>query len=277
MKTIIVATDFSAEAENALEYAGAAAKDLNAKIILFSSFSISVHASNARLPATAIERLIDQNNVKLKERAEEVASTYGIEVDYESGLMLQVSEELAHLYEKHQAEVIVMGMAASSLTQDLFGNTTTAAIMKLKYPVLAVPLGAKYSRIKKILFACDVLRGVQRTILKRIRNFASALEAEVQIFHVQDKVKMLENDTQHLASKVSIDEGLEGISFFYKNVESGTVIEEIKKEIEEFNPDVLIMVPLRYGFWDSLIHRSKTRIMASSSKIPLFSIPVEKD
>src|SRR5690606_3343743 len=277
MKTIIVATDFSAEAENALEYASAAAKDLKAKIILFSSFSISVHAANTRLPATAIERLIDQNNAKLRERAEEAASDYGIEVDYESGLMLQVSEELANLYEKHQAEVIVMGMAANSLTQDLLGNTTTAAIMKLKYPVLAVPLGAKYNKIKRILFACDVLRGVQKTILERIKNFASALEAEVQVFHVQKKVKMLENDTQHLASKVSIDEGLEGVSFFYKNVESGTVIEEIKKEIENFKADILIMVPLRYGIWDSLIHRSKTRIMASSSKIPLFSIPLDKD
>src|SRR5690606_40783901 len=104
------------------------------------------------------------------------------------------------------------------------------------------------------------------TILERIKNFASALEAEVQVFHVQKKVKMLENDTQHLASKVSIDEGLEGVSFFYKNVESGTVIEEIKKEIENFKADILIMVPLRYGFWDSLIHRCKTRIMASRSE-----------
>lgn len=277
MKTIIVATDFTAEAENALAYASAAAKDLKAKLVLFSSFSISVHATNSRLPATAIENLIEQNNTKLKERAEQIASQYGIETEYESGLMLQVSEELAILYEKHQAELIVMGMAANSLAQDLFGNTTTAAIMKLKYPVLAVPLGAKYNKIKKILFACDVLRGVQKTILERIKNFAAALNAEVQIFHVQNKVKLLENDTQHLASKVSIDEGLEGVSFFYKNVESGTVIEEIKNEIESFNADILIMMPLRYGFWDSLIHRSKTRIMASSSKVPLFSIPIEKD
>lgn len=277
MRTIIVATDFSAEAENAVMYASAAAKDLKAKLVLFSSFSISVHATNSRLPATAVERLIEQNNAKLKERAEQITLEYGIEVGYESGLMLQVSEELTNLYEKHNAELIVMGMAANSLAQDLFGNTTTAAIMKLKYPVLAIPLGAKYNKIKRILFACDVLRGVQKKILDRINNFASALGAEVEVFHVQNKVKMLENDTQHLTSKISIDEGLEGVSFFYKNVESGTVIDEIQKEITDFNADILIMVPLRYGFWDSLIHRSKTRIMASSCEIPLFSIPIGKD
>lgn len=277
MRTIIVATDFSAEAENAVMYASAAAKDLKAKLVLFSSFSISVHATNSRLPATAVERLIEQNNAKLKERAEQITLEYGIEVGYESGLMLQVSEELTNLYEKHNAELIVMGMAANSLAQDLFGNTTTAAIMKLKYPVLAIPLGAKYNKIKRILFACDVLRGVQKKILDRINSFASALGAEVEVFHVQNKVKMLENDTQHLTSKISIDEGLEGVSFFYKNVESGTVIDEIQKEITDFNADILIMVPLRYGFWDSLIHRSKTRIMASSCEIPLFSIPIGKD
>lgn len=274
MSTLIVATDFSEEAENALVYASEVAKELKAKIILFTSFSLSVHAANTRLPASAIERLIAQNNAALKERAEAIAVQYGIEVEYESGLMLQVSEELANLYVKHNADLIVMGMAANSLTQDLFGNTTTAAIMKLKFPVLAIPLGAKYKKIERILFACDVLRGVQKKILERIRNLAAALGAEVEVFHVQNKVKMLENSTQHLTSKTSIDEGLEGVSFFYKNVDSGTVVEAIKKEINHFDADVLIMIPQRYGFWDSLIHRSKTRIMASNCKIPLFSIPL---
>jgi hypothetical protein len=34
------------------------------------------------------------------------------------------------------------------------------------------------------------------------------------------------------------------------------------------------MMPNKYGFWGSLIHRSKTRIMASGSEIPLMSLPL---
>lgn len=274
MRTLIVATDFSKEAENAVVYASEVAKALKARIILFTSFSLSVHAANTRLSAAAMEHLITQDHAKLKERAERIAKEYGIEVSYESGLMLQVSVELENLYVKHNADLIIMGMAANSLAQDLFGNTTTASIMRLKFPVLAIPLGAKYEKVKKILFACDVLRGVQKKVLDRIKDLALALGAEVEVFHVQNKVKLLESDSQHKYSKRSIDESLEGVSFFYKNVASNAVIEAIEKEIVDFNADVLIMIPQRYGFWDSLIHRSKTRIMASSCHIPLFSIPL---
>lgn len=274
MRTLIVATDFSKEAENAVVYASEVAKALKARIILFTSFSLSVHAANTRLSAAAMEHLITQDHAKLKERAERIAKEYGIEASYESGLMLQVSVELENLYVKHNADLIIMGMAANSLAQDLFGNTTTASIMRLKFPVLAIPLGAKYEKVKKILFACDVLRGVQKKVLDRIKDLAIALGAEVEVFHVQNKVKLLESDSQHKYSKRSIDESLEGVSFFYKNVASNAVIEAIEKEIVDFNADVLIMIPQRYGFWDSLIHRSKTRIMASSCHIPLFSIPL---
>lgn len=274
MRTLIVATDFSKEAENAVVYASEVAKALKARIILFTSFSLSVHAANTRLSAAAMEHLIAQDHAKLKERAERIAKEYGIEASYESGLMLQVSVELENLYVKHNADLIIMGMAANSLAQDLFGNTTTASVMRLKFPVLAIPLGAKYEKVKKILFACDVLRGVQKKVLDRIKDLAIALGAEVEVFHVQNKVKLLESDSQHKYSKRSIDESLEGVSFFYKNVASNAVIEAIEKEIVDFNADVLIMIPQRYGFWDSLIHRSKTRIMASSCQIPLFSIPL---
>ena len=47
MKTIIVATDFSKEAENALEYTGALAKLSGSKVVIFNSYSLPLHTSNS--------------------------------------------------------------------------------------------------------------------------------------------------------------------------------------------------------------------------------------
>jgi len=52
------------------------------------------------------------------------------------------------------------------------------------------------------------------------------------------------------------------------------VIKAIKNELQVSGADLLIMVPYRYGFWNSLIQRSKTRMMASKSSVPLLSIPL---
>jgi len=67
---------------------------------------------------------------------------------------------------------------------------------------------------------------------------------------------------------------MHGIQYFYKNVESSAIIKEIKNEILSYQPDVIIMVPNRYGFWASVVHRSKTRMMAAGLDVPLLSIPL---
>ena len=273
MKTLIVATDFSREAENATEYAGAAAAVLGAKVILFNSFDVPVHLANSLLPASNIAEIMEQNNQFLQERARKLSEDYSIETGYESGLLLDVSKELKNLIAKHEADLVVMGMAASSLAQDIFGNTTTAAIMQLKFPVLAVPADVKYDGIKKILFACEVTRGVHQKVLDQIRNLSLLFNAEVILFHVREKVSEIE-ESQVRPSAKEIGDGLKGTSYYFKDVDSEEVIKAIKNELQVSGADLLIMVPYRYGFWNSLIQRSKTRMMASKSSVPLLSIPL---
>lgn len=274
MKTFIVPTDFSPEAENALEYACSVASVLGARLILFNSYSFPVHASNARLSAASMKDLEEHNKELLQERAARLSEQCSIEINFEYGLMVEVSEELDKIVQKYQGDMVFMGMAPKSLAQELFGNTTTSVIMKQKYPVLAVPSGAKYTGLKKILFACDDLDQVPKKILDRIREMAAILQAEVEVFHVHTKIKAWGRSAETPVSSKVIDEGLDGISYHYKNVESTAVIAEIEKEVKNIQADLLIMMPRKYGFWDSFAHRSKTRMMASNNDVPLLSIPV---
>lgn len=273
MTTIIVATDFSEVAENAVEYAAAAAKHSDARLILFNSFEIPVHAANTLLPASSIQRLLGDNEIRLIERALALSLDYDIEVGHESALSF-VEDELKALLLKYEASLVVLGMNTKSLEQDLWGNTTTSAIKKLKLPVLAVPLGARFEGTRKVLFACDVLSGVSERVLAQVKELAISLAAEVEVFNVNEALEELKAEGADQPGTNAIDDGLEGISYYYKNVKSNAVIAEIEKEIEIFGADMLIMVPKKYGFWASLVHRSKTRMMASGLHIPLLSIPI---
>lgn len=273
MKTLIVATDYSKEAENAAEYACAAAKHLNTNVVLFNSYTIPLQISNARLPATIFNELLENNKLLLKKRASELSQKYSIQVDYESGF-LELNEKLESLFSKYDAGMVVMGTAAHSLGQDLFGNTGTTMILKSNFPVLAVPMNAVFRPIQKILFACDVLRGINIKILEDVKAFAHRMGAEVELFHVQNKLRKL-SDAKKINDRADqIDQGLEGIPHSYKPVESDAVIDAIKNEIMQINADLLIMVPQRYGFWKSLVHTSKTRVMASQSEIPILSFRI---
>src|SRR5690606_144073 len=119
--------------------------------------------------------------------------------------------------------LVIMGTTSESLGQDLFGHTNTTSLLKMETPVLAVPLGAQFRPVKRVLFACDVVRGINRRILDEVKDVAATFGADVQVFHVQDKVKKLDNDTS--AYQEPIKEGLDGIIHTYKGIESDKVID----------------------------------------------------
>jgi nucleotide-binding universal stress UspA family protein len=271
MVTILVPTDFSALADNAIDYAAALVQHYKAKLILFNAFTLPIHVSETLLPPIIIQELIDDNEQRLKEKALSVSNTFHIQVGYECTYAF-IEEELNDLLTKYNANLVVLGMASKTIEQDLLGNTTTVAISKMRFPVLAIPLGAKFQGMKKILFACDVLQGVSLKVLARIKELALVLKLEVEVFYVDKTVEQLKNNASEALSL--INDGLNGVTYSHKNVKSNAVIGAIEKEIVAYQADLLIMVPKKYGFWASLIHKSKTRIMASGLDIPLLSIPI---
>ncbi|WP_286779297.1 MULTISPECIES: universal stress protein [Sphingobacterium] len=267
MQTVIVATNFSKASHNAMRFVAEALKGKEFRVVLFNFFSVSVHTLNARLSVDEIDRIAKIRVDQLTSVANSLMKDYGIEViTYSaSGLFL---EELNNCKVRYGAEMIVTGMADKSMIQDIMGNTTSLLINRLKCPILSIPIHAKYNGIKTILFACDILRGVHQQVLQNVRKFALSFDAQVEIFHVRKS-----------AEEILVPYMMEGIkqnfldlNHTYKDVYADVIVKAIEQEIEKLNADILIMVPYRYGFWNSVIHRSKTKEMASSSKIPLLSI-----
>jgi nucleotide-binding universal stress UspA family protein len=274
MKIILAATDYTPLAENAVHYAASIARQYGYKLILLNDFTISIHVTNSRLSAEGVEELIDENKVLLESKALLLANEYAIEVLPKATFSF-IANAITEIVAEYQPEMIVMGMEEKSLEQELVGNTTTSIIKKLRTPVLAVPRSLQFTPPKKILFACDVLNGVSEQILAEVKNVALTTQAEIEVLLVNETVSELkEMGVDAAAAMNRIDDGLEGIDYYYKNIKSDSIIEGIANEIKNLNANLLIMVPQQHGFWSSMVHRSKTRIMASGLNIPLYSIPL---
>lgn len=266
----MVATNFSKTSNNAVLYSAALAREFNARLVLFNAFRLPLHASNARLTAESMDRLIEISKDKLKEQALKLSEDFGIVVTYECRYV-DFERELESLMELHSARFLVMGMSAKSMEQNLLGNPTTTLISMKKFPVLAVPINARFTGVKKILFACDLMEAVPLRILVKLKQLALRLKSEVTVFYVEKVVDELQANEEIYET---IDAGLENVVHLYKKVNSDTVIKAIEREIVEASSDLLVMIPKQYGFWESIVHKSKTRVMASGLNIPLLSIPV---
>lgn len=267
--TIIAATNYSETASNAVTYAAGFAKAAGAKLILFNAFSLSIHSGNSLISGNEMQKELNKASARLDTLSRETANAFKIEVSsYCSYSFLE--DELLSVFDAAGAHLIVMGMAERSLEQELLGNTTTAVIKNISFPVLAVPKNARFKSIKKILYACDALSRSAADRLSSIQQLIEGSGTEVEFFSVNDSIAEIKA-VQGINSNVEKD--LKDVKYFYKSVRSNAVVNEIKKEIIKYNADILVMVPKKYGFWDSLAHKSKTRIMAAGLEIPLLSLP----
>lgn len=269
-RTIIVATNFSDTANNAVTYAAGFAKATGSKLVLFNSFSLSIHSANSRISSEGMQKELDKASLRLETLGNEIAELFDIEVECFCSYSF-IEDQLEILIEDTKAQLVVMGMADRSLEQDLMGNATTSIIKNINIPVLAVPENARFINLKKILFAFDneSLSTIEK--LSWFASIAESLKAEVEFFSVNEKVEQLLLEQGKINTQE--EQSYKEVKFVYKNIRSSSVVNEIKKEIKNYNADILVMVPQKYGFWDSIVHISKTRIMASGLDIPLLSLP----
>ncbi len=274
MKTIIVCTDFSQEAENATHYAASMAKENKYRVILFNLQTVSIHALNAQASADFFYTQTLKNQKKLEDNATELKRLYSIEVQHHlaSGNFI---EELENCMQLHDCDFIVMGMAEKTLEQKLLGNSVTRAIHKIKKPILIVPAHIEYTGIRKILFAYDTHKSMTWSAMNDIYHFINEFNAEIEVFNVSERLE----DFAEVIHDIDLNSGydLDDIKYSFKMIQSIEVIKAIEEEIRLTGPDLLTMVPYKYNIVESLFHRSKTAIMAYKNKIPLLSIPLNID
>ncbi|RKR08937.1 nucleotide-binding universal stress UspA family protein [Flavobacterium sp. 90] len=270
--TIIAATNFSAISNNAVTYAAGLAKSANAKLILFNSFSLTVHGSNSLISAEALQKQIEKATQRLEALGRDISKLYKIEVSCFCSYSF-LEDQLISLIDDSKTDLVVMGMADRSVEQDLMGNSTTSVIKNLNIPILAVPLNARFFNIKKILYACDTLSFSSIRKFSWLRDILDNLGAEVEFFSVDEKIDDMKQERGRMLVNLTLEEEFQDVKYVYKSVRSNAVINEIQKEIKIYGADILVMVPQKYGFWDSLVHKSKTRFMAAGLDIPLLSFP----
>lgn len=201
MKKILVPTDFSGFANNALEVAADIALKTNASIML-------LHANEKMVTATPLaeyylydkaieDEYLDMVNESLKKTLTEIADNdkfarVKIETAVIGGPMVSVIEEVV---KDHAIDLVVMGTRGASGMEEFFiGSNTEKVIRRAKCPVLAVPKSV--NSFNKIVFP---------TTLKEDQKGAFSALAELQdIFHGEITLLYL-NNPSHLKDNAAIE------------------------------------------------------------------------
>ncbi|MCB9231785.1 MAG: universal stress protein [Bacteroidia bacterium] len=272
MKTILVATDFSAPANNAVQYAAHIAKETGADLVLFNVFKLNIHASNAIASNSTVNTLVQKNEEVLEKMAVELEKEFGIKV----GWVLRQNETIPDLRDyvnSNFPDLVVMGIQSNLPEYKLFGNTTTAAIKLMLFPLLVVPNDIQYTGINRIMYACESSYLKEDCGLGVLKEFVWNFKAELEVFHVHTSDNEKESSAQ---LEQLMDKLLKDVGHTYCYVSNPRVGDGIQEGLEQFPADLLVMIPHKLGFFEGLFKGSNTNQMTVKTRVPLLVIPNDK-
>lgn len=272
MKTILVPTDFSDNARNALSYA----------IQFFGNDNLLVLLNTWQTPYTPPEVLISVEDILMK------ASREGLEKEIlwakslpgTERIRFETVSEFGNLVDiikkvvrERAVDFVVMGtLGASGIKETLIGSNTAAAAKSVACPLLIIPDKASYNGIKNIVFAADYKEVEDYSALKPMINITKEHNANITILNILNKGQITSVEQGYEGMR--IDQLLTGIKHDYSFIENDDKAIGIDEYVSTNNPDLLVMLERKTGFFKSIFHRSITKQMAFHTHVPMLVLHV---
>jgi len=273
MKTIIVPTDFSPIATNAMNFAADMAVNINASLMLLHVYQVPVSMTDVPVVMVSAEELRKSSEAKLQEIKDAMTHiTSGKIKVYTEARLGDVSDELEDVCKLIQPFAVIMGTRGTSgVERILFGSTTLTAIRHLKWPVIVVPPGKEYGTgIKKIGFACDFDKVVETTPIQFIKKMVKEFGAELHVLNVDYESRHFKPETPE--ESLMLQTLLEDLNPNYHFINHVDIEDGINEFVEENNIDLLITIPKKHKLLDSLFKQSSTKQLVTQSHVPVMCV-----
>lgn len=273
MKTIIVPTDFSPTATNAMNFAADMAVNINASLMLLHVYQVPVSMTDVPVVMVSSEELRKNTAAKLEEIRNSVKNlTAGKIKVYTDVRMGDVSDELEDVCKSIRPFAVIMGTKGTTgVERVLFGSVTLKAIRHLTWPVIVVPPGKEYGTgIKKIGFACDFDKVVETTPIQFIRNMVKEFGAELHVLNVDYQSKRFKPETPE--ESLMLHTLLDGLDPDYHFINHPDIEDGINEFVEQNNIDLLITIPKKHKLLDTLFKQSSTKQLITQSHVPVMCV-----
>ncbi|MGZ5219989.1 MAG: universal stress protein [Chitinophagaceae bacterium] len=279
MKKILVPTDFSGCANNAVNFAVQSAKILPAEIVLLHAFEEgNVYTDYMGVNKEFNQSLLNDAEQKLKqlkksiEEVEEVVVTTRIFGGAVKDAVLQTAIAV-------DADLIVMGtLGASGFKEKIWGSKTASIIGSISIPVMAIPYEYEWKKPEKFLIATNHFEK-EPAILDLVFELANLYMAQVAVavFTDEDDDKAdthmahIRKTPQYekLLKQQYKEETLSATHLYGLKFEESLQIHIIEKEI-----DILVMITYQKadGIWSRMFKPGDTKKMSYHTTIPLLAM-----
>ncbi len=262
MKNILVPTDFSKDAGNALEFALSIANHLGSNITLLHTFEVS-------RPTGVLVNMEAYLRQDAEERLAEIVELAKPKLNGKAHIQSKVLEGdavrlISDVADKHGYDLIVMGTKGAGGLKEIFiGSTTNGVMKRSKKPVLAIPAACRYRPIHKIVLALDTEDVHSPIEIRPLVELARAYNAKILVYHLDAGI-----DDEGIDPTIDIFLGQVAHSFHYE-LNSAEINDAIGSFAADQQAEMLCMIRRHRSFMEEIFHISATSQEAFHGNRPL--------
>lgn len=272
MRKIVIPSDFSENAFNALKFAVELFRYERCEFYVLHAYADEVYNNEGVLTQEFLDEFkettrknSDEELKKICERIKEnfhnprhrfhTISAFGMLID-----------EVNDLAERENADIIITSTRGKSNDRKItFGSNTLQIIKYVQCPVLSIPESYEFSDLKKILFPTNYLLPYQKRELKLVGELARSFGTEIHMLYVSrfpiDSFRQKDNQQ-------AIQDQFYDVKMEYHQVADKEKTEAILDTIDELDIDLLILVNSRHSYLENILYKSTLDKIGLHPKIP---------
>lgn len=272
MRKIVIPSDFSPNAFNALKYAVELFKEEVCEFYLLHAFAEEVYNDEDAITAETIEEvkanLREKYERRLKEKVDKILK-HSKNPDHKFHTVAPFGyliDEINELVNKVKADLVIMGTRGKTNNSQLtFGSNTLQVIKYVQSPVLSIPENYKFKPLENILFPTNFMLPYQPTELKLAADIGRSFNAEIHMLYIS------KFDLESLRQKENlklIQEHFDEEKFHIHRVDGNDRAGVITKQEEHLNIDLLVMVNTRYTYLEDILFETTIDKVSLYPRIP---------
>tara|TARA_R110000868_G_scaffold121173_1_gene321537 strand:+ start:104 stop:943 length:840 start_codon:yes stop_codon:yes gene_type:complete len=272
-RRILCPTDFSKNAQNAIEYAVKLFKNETCVFYILNTYNAEPYTMELAI-ARDLEEFREKSIGGLRVILEwlshdDNSRNHEFHVVSECGNLLDIIKTMV---DKQDIEMVVMGtQGATNSRIEIFGSQTVLAMEEIRNcPVLAIPSKTIYKEIKEIFFPTDYRTTFKRREFQYLVDIAKMSNSSIVVLNVVNKNESLDED--QVNNKNLLKDYFEDLDYSFHTLKNKDIQAAINSFIESRGSDMVSFINRRHSFFGMILSRPMVKNLNYHTGIPVLAL-----
>jgi len=276
-KRILIPTDFSKNALNAIRYTIDLYAKLNCDFYFLNVFSFEKYTTNSlNIPEEgSAEYLLSKQESEKK--LDKLINTLSLhEENFKHNYFTEstanfLSEAIKQNIKDKDIDLVAMGTKGASGSKGvLFGSNTVMAMEKIREcPVLAIPEHVSFMSPNEIVFPTDFKDVYKRSEFKYLIELANMHNAEIVVLHLENNKELTETQ---LSNKQLLSSILSETKHQFHTLKEKNLGKGIQLFVESRESDMVSFINRKHFFFGNVFSRPLIKEIGYDSDVPILAL-----